>query len=67
MASNLITNLLKAPCMFCDYKGQGYWQLQTHKKNCPFYNTAGEFQRMIEFPIIIKKIIKTHNIYTDAS
>ena len=53
--------------MFCDYKGQGYWQLQTHKKNCPFYNTAGEFQRMIEFPIIIKKIIKTHNIYTDAS
>lgn len=30
--------LLNAPCIFCGYDGQGYWQAGTHASNCPWAN-----------------------------
>lgn len=33
--------LLDAPCIFCGYSGQGYWQSGTHNENCRWRNIGG--------------------------
>lgn len=38
-------SILKAPCMFCGYKGEGYWQRGTHDERCPWRYVGGEFDR----------------------
>jgi len=34
-------NFFDAPCKFCGYNGEGYWQKGTHNKDCPFRNIGG--------------------------
>jgi hypothetical protein len=36
---------LKAPCRFCGYNGQGYYGMETHKKDCPWYHIGGKNRR----------------------
>ena len=37
--------LLDAPCIFCGYSGQGYWQSGTHNENCRWRNIGGFKER----------------------
>jgi hypothetical protein len=34
-------HLLSAPCLWCGYNGQGYWQQGTHAKDCPWHKVGG--------------------------
>lgn len=36
-------SLLDAPCMWCAYNGQKYWQKGTHDKECPWHD-IGSFE-----------------------
>ena len=38
-------DLLKAPCRWCGYNGNGYWQNRTHRPDCPWYLVAGAVDR----------------------
>lgn len=38
-------SLLESPCIFCGYKGSGYYQLETHKGNCPWRKIGGKIER----------------------
>lgn len=33
--------LLEAPCVFCGYRGAGYWQRGTHPESCPWHLSDG--------------------------
>lgn len=33
--------LLQAPCLFCQYNGQGYWQSGSHPASCPWSTVGG--------------------------
>ena len=37
--------ILDGPCVFCGYKGAGYWQIGTHGKDCPFHAVGGDSSR----------------------
>ena len=37
--------LLAAPCVFCGYNGEGYWQRGTHETFCPWRDVGGEGER----------------------
>ena len=47
--------LLDAPCIFCGYNGQGYYQAHTHDQNCPFYEIGGADERKHAFVVWGKK------------
>jgi hypothetical protein len=38
-------HMLRAPCVFCGYEGQGYWQEGTHDEACPWRDVGGEIHR----------------------
>lgn len=40
--------LLHAPCIFCGYSGELYWQEETHDIKCPWRNVGGELIRQKE-------------------
>lgn len=42
-------DILDAPCLYCSYSGEGYWQTGTHKKDCPWRNIGGEKERAEKF------------------
>lgn len=46
--------VLGSPCIFCDYKGPGYWQEGTHNKNCPWYKTGGETERRLRLRKVLR-------------
>ena len=37
--------LMNAPCVFCEYNGENYWQVNTHSANCPWYSVGGYTDR----------------------
>lgn len=39
----LITGI--APCVFCQYNGEGFYQPQTHGTSCPWENVGGLTER----------------------
>ena len=39
-------NVLDAPCVFCGYFGSGYWQTGKHDNKCPWYEVAGQAERL---------------------
>jgi hypothetical protein len=47
LPAHIMNKLLKAPCVYCGYNGEGYWQKHTHHENCPFYNSGGEEGRYV--------------------
>lgn len=38
-------DLHQAPCRFCGYNGPNYFSINTHHKDCPWYNIGGGFER----------------------
>ena len=48
-------NILKSPCIYCDYKGKNYWKSGTHMKDCPFHRVDGKKNRKAALPYIIRK------------
>lgn len=40
-----VYKLFDAPCVFCGYKGAGYYQSGTHDVLCPWYNIGGLVHR----------------------
>jgi len=36
---------LEAPCVWCGYSGENYWQAGTHEKVCPVYSIGGQEAR----------------------
>ena len=62
IVNDKISKLLEAPCLFCGYKGHGYFQTHTHDKSCPWYDIGGGFEReeaLIQFAR--KRQLKVHN------
>lgn len=47
--------VLDAPCCFCGYNGQGYYQSNTHKPDCPFYEIGGKDEREHALVVWAKK------------
>lgn len=45
MADELKPAFLDAPCAFCGYNGDGYWQRETHTRECPWYYVGGRDER----------------------
>ena len=40
-----IKYLLDAPCVFCGYYGEGFYQSNTHKPECPWRSLGGSVER----------------------
>lgn len=51
-------SLLGAPCIFCGWGGQGYWQRGTHSTVCPWHTVAGEETRRLLLRDVIAKVAK---------
>ena len=50
------SNLLNAPCVFCEYDGELYWQIETHDEKCPWYMVGGEKDRASLLPYVIRNL-----------
>lgn len=44
---NAQSAMLDAPCLWCGYNGEGYWQPTTHELTCPWHNVGGRFDRVV--------------------
>jgi len=51
-------NLLNAPCLFCGYSGEGYYQAGTHAKDCPWHSVGGDSERYGKLPGVITALFK---------
>jgi hypothetical protein len=40
-----MNDLLAAPCSICGYNGPGYWQRETHDRECPWRYIGGKSER----------------------
>lgn len=49
-------NLLWAPCVFCGYIGDKYWQPLSHAKDCPWYTVGGEQERQNRVRLIVQRL-----------
>ena len=38
--------LLAAPCLWCGYNGEGYYQAGTHSQSCPWHTIGGCDERL---------------------
>ena len=48
-----INELLAAPCIFCGYNRNGYWQAGYHQPNCPWRQVGGASEREDILPAVI--------------
>lgn len=39
-------DLLDKPCVFCGYKGAGYWSARSHATDCPWHDMPGKTMRL---------------------
>jgi hypothetical protein len=44
------------PCIFCGYRGAGYWQRGTHHEDCPWHMIGGKQERLAKLPQLLKKL-----------
>lgn len=44
---------LASPCLWCDYRGEGYWQRGTHTRGCPWFHLGGEEARREALRVVI--------------
>lgn len=40
-------DVLAAPCRWCGYNGEGYWQVGTHAITCPWRQVGGDTCRHV--------------------
>ena len=62
-----ITEILAAPCIFCGYDGQAYWQVGTHDKNCPWHKWGWKIERNDMLPDVIRKLYLSDKCMEDAT
>ena len=56
LAKSLAKRLAEqAPCAFCGYNGEGFYQVRTHGKNCPWYALGGADVRLDVIKTVFKK------------
>lgn len=48
--------VLEAPCVFCKYDGEGYWQAGTHQCGCPVGGIAGRGSRVLAIRFILHRL-----------
>lgn len=36
---------IMAPCQYCQYNGENYYQAQSHAPTCRWYTVGGQFER----------------------
>lgn len=48
-----VERLLAAPCLFCGYSNELYFQKGTHGQDCPWRNIGGEAERVVALPTVI--------------
>lgn len=51
-------DILDAPCAFCGYNGDGYWQPGTHRHGCPWENRGGHDERQSALRSVLKKMMR---------
>lgn len=51
-------NMLDAPCLFCGYNGQGYWQNGTHHEQCPWHMVSGSVDREMMLPKLVSDLFQ---------
>jgi hypothetical protein len=47
---------LSAPCIWCGYNGENYWQLGAHPNSCPWSDVGGEQTRRALLPAKISSL-----------
>lgn len=47
---------LQAPCVFCAYNGEGYYQAGTHDATCPWFRVGGAAEREQNLRYVIHAI-----------
>lgn len=55
-----MSQLLAAECVFCGYNGEGYWQVGTHAKDCPWFNIGGEAERAAKVGVFMRIYYKEY-------
>jgi len=45
MSNEYGKELLDAPCVFCGYNRENYWQTETHDRKCPWFHVGREESR----------------------
>jgi hypothetical protein len=58
----MMNKLLDAPCRWCGYNGEMYWQAHSHADDCPWYEVGGGIRRETALPGIIDDAIKATGI-----
>lgn len=56
-----LNDLLDAPCVFCCYNGQNYYQAGTHYPSCPWRLIGGLEERVEALPDFIRKMYERLN------
>ena len=49
-------DILKPPCLFCNYEGEKYWESLSHDPDCPFYIMTGRYHRQAALINAVKKL-----------
>ena len=57
-AHHKIGRLLEAPCLWCNYNGDGYWMTGTHSAACPWHSVGGTRPRGLALPGMLAGIIR---------
>jgi hypothetical protein len=55
-----LSDLLGAPCIFCGYKGNLYYQKGTHRLDCPWIEIGGLDERLERLPSLIKMLAASY-------
>jgi hypothetical protein len=55
-------DILDAPCIFCGYNREGYWQVITHDKHCPWFDLGGYEERKEALRDTIRSIVVTSEV-----
>ena len=49
-------DLLDAPCAFCGYNRNGYWQEGTHPPGCPWHGIGGKVERELAVRDVVARL-----------
>ena len=51
-----VDQFLHAPCTFCQYDVERYWQEGTHPKSCPWHTVNGLDTRKKMLPVLFREL-----------
>lgn len=53
--------LLRAPCVFCGYNGERYYQRGSHSPDCPWHDVGGLRDRVDSLRDVIRERSRSGN------